>query len=86
MIFMATLALIHAADEKDKYTTKYDDINVDDIINSPRILKNYVNCILDKGPCTPEGTELKSKYIVFCKKILFVHYYTRCYTTLISPS
>lgn len=45
----------------EKYTTKYDNIDVDTIVSSRRLLQNYVNCLLDKGPCTPEGKELKSK-------------------------
>lgn len=44
-----------------KYTTKYDNIDIDRILVSQRLLRNYVNCLLDKGPCTPEGKELKSK-------------------------
>lgn len=43
----------------DKYTTKYDNIDLDTILASDRLLKNYANCILDKGNCTPDGKELK---------------------------
>ncbi|GAB1862682.1 Chemosensory protein [Camponotus japonicus] len=43
----------------DKYTTKFDNIDVDAILKSDRLLKNYVNCLLDKGNCTPDGKELK---------------------------
>lgn len=42
-----------------KYTTKYDNIDLDEIIKSDRLLKNYVNCLLEKGKCTPDGAELK---------------------------
>ncbi|XP_018321499.1 ejaculatory bulb-specific protein 3 [Agrilus planipennis] len=45
--------------ESPKYTTKYDNIDLDEIIKSERLLKNYVNCLLDDGPCTPDGNELK---------------------------
>ncbi|KAK5647408.1 hypothetical protein RI129_002300 [Pyrocoelia pectoralis] len=45
--------------ENDKYNTKYDNFDVDTIINSPRLLKNYVNCVTDNGPCTAEGEEMK---------------------------
>lgn len=38
-----------------------DNINIDDILNNDRLLKNYVNCVLEKGRCTPEGDKLKSK-------------------------
>ncbi|KAH1007301.1 hypothetical protein HUJ04_004556, partial [Dendroctonus ponderosae] len=44
------------------YTTKYDNIDIDQILASNRLLKNYVNCLLDKGGCTQEGKELK-KYL-----------------------
>jgi hypothetical protein len=36
-------------------------INVDDIIKSDRLMRNYLDCVLGKGKCTPEGEELKSK-------------------------
>nr|QEV81556.1 chemosensory protein 14 [Grapholita molesta] len=45
------------ADEK--YTDKYDKIDLDEILGNKRLLQAYVNCILDKGKCTPEGKELK---------------------------
>nr|UYB94428.1 chemosensory protein 4 [Lytta caraganae] len=45
-----------------KYTNKYDNIDVDRILASKRLLMAYVNCLLDKGPCSPEGRELK-KYV-----------------------
>lgn len=44
-----------------KYTSKYDDINLDEILSNRRLLVPYVHCILDKGKCTPEGKELKCK-------------------------
>lgn len=46
----------------DRYTTKYDNIDVDRIVASRRLLQNYVKCLLDQGPCTAEGKELKSKW------------------------
>ncbi|XP_071448271.1 ejaculatory bulb-specific protein 3-like [Hetaerina americana] len=42
-----------------KYTNKYDNVNVDEILRSDRLVKNYFDCLVDKGPCTPEGSELK---------------------------
>ncbi|XP_076235358.1 chemosensory protein 4 [Calliopsis andreniformis] len=44
---------------EDKYTTKYDNIDVDAVINSERLLNGYVNCLLDRGACTPDAAELK---------------------------
>lgn len=47
--------------DESQYTTKYDNIDLDEIIKSDRLLKNYVNCLLGKGKCTPDGLELKRK-------------------------
>ncbi|KAJ8925789.1 hypothetical protein NQ315_009639 [Exocentrus adspersus] len=42
-----------------QYTTKYDNVDLDQIIKSDRLMKNYVDCVLERGKCTPDGTELK---------------------------
>ncbi|XP_044745730.1 allergen Tha p 1-like [Coccinella septempunctata] len=41
------------------YPTKYDNIDVNAILASERLLKNYMNCLLDKGSCSPEGKILR---------------------------
>ncbi|XP_071440281.1 uncharacterized protein [Hetaerina americana] len=41
------------------YTSRYDHINLDGILKSDRLLKNYFDCLMDKGPCTADGSELK---------------------------
>ncbi|XP_076764316.1 ejaculatory bulb-specific protein 3-like [Xylocopa sonorina] len=56
VVFLAVLACA-LADEK--YTTKYDNVDLDQILKSERLLNNYVNCLLDQGSCTPDGKELK---------------------------
>lgn len=57
-MFLA-VAVVYCDDGK--YTTKYDNIDLDEILNSDRLLKNYFDCIMDRGKCTPDGMELKSK-------------------------
>ncbi|XP_026474167.1 ejaculatory bulb-specific protein 3-like [Ctenocephalides felis] len=61
-LFVAGLLLCMAvaisADEV-KYTTKYDGVNLDEILASDRLLGNYLKCLNDEGKCTPDGTELK---------------------------
>lgn len=47
-----------------EYTNKYDNVNVDQILSNNRVLSNYIKCMMDEGPCTPEGRELKSKWNV----------------------
>ncbi|KAI5710147.1 hypothetical protein M8J76_008655 [Diaphorina citri] len=46
-------------DEIPTYPTRYDSIDVDLILSNDRIMRRYIECILNKGPCTREGLELK---------------------------
>lgn len=46
-----------------KYSSKYDDIEIDQILSNKRVLNNYIKCILDEGPCTPDGREFRGEYI-----------------------
>lgn len=63
MIQVLALLLIAVACAlaEDKYTTKFDNVDLDSILKSERLLKNYVNCLLEKGSCTPDGKELKGE-------------------------
>nr|WJJ63296.1 chemosensory protein 11 [Pachyrhinus yasumatsui] len=59
-IFVLCLAIVKSNPRpKESYTSKFDNIDVDEILHSERLLKNYMNCLLDKGRCTPDGKELK---------------------------
>ncbi|XP_047514946.1 ejaculatory bulb-specific protein 3-like [Pieris napi] len=53
-IFLVTLA------SAQQYTTKYDNINLDEILSNKKVLNGYLNCVLDKGRCSVDGKELKS--------------------------
>ncbi|XP_062548479.1 allergen Tha p 1-like [Armigeres subalbatus] len=41
------------------YDAKYDNVNLDEIFKSTRLLNNYINCLKNVGPCTPDAKELK---------------------------
>ncbi|XP_052896118.1 ejaculatory bulb-specific protein 3-like [Anopheles moucheti] len=41
------------------YTTKYDNVDVEEILKSDRLFNNYFKCLMDEGRCTPDGNELK---------------------------
>lgn len=45
----------------DRYTSRYDNIDLDSVLNNRRALNAIIKCLLDKGPCSPEGKEMKSK-------------------------
>ncbi|CAG9763969.1 unnamed protein product [Ceutorhynchus assimilis] len=57
LLVVLLFVAIHA--EETKYTDKYDNIDVDEILHSDRLLKNYFNCLMDRGRCTPVGSEIK---------------------------
>ncbi|XP_059479528.1 ejaculatory bulb-specific protein 3-like [Neocloeon triangulifer] len=56
------VAAAAAAPQKvpDKYTNKFDTVDIDQILASERLVGNYFNCLMERGPCTAEGTELRS--------------------------
>ncbi|CAG9809166.1 unnamed protein product [Chironomus riparius] len=58
-LVLVAVCLIFGVVSAQKYTTKYDNINLDDILKSERLLNNYFNCLMEKGKCTPDGNELK---------------------------
>ncbi|KAK0167475.1 hypothetical protein PV327_004870 [Microctonus hyperodae] len=54
VFFIAVVALVMA-----DYTTKYDNIDLDQILRTKRLLNNYVDCLVGEKSCTPDGKELK---------------------------
>lgn len=46
---------------QDKYTDKYDGMDIDEILANKRLTNAYLKCIQDTGKCTPEGRYLKGK-------------------------
>nr|QHN69081.1 chemosensory protein 2 [Sirex nitobei] len=43
----------------EKYSSRYDDVDVGRILANNRVLTAYIRCMLDEGSCTAEGRELK---------------------------
>lgn len=58
-LFVLLCALVTVAFAAEKYSTKYDDVDVDRILQNGRVLTNYIKCVMEEGPCTNEGRELK---------------------------
>jgi hypothetical protein len=69
-LLVASVAIVAAgpAGNNRKYNDKYDHIDVDAILKNDRILTSYVKCMLDKGPCTAEGKNLKGEFLLFTSK------------------
>lgn len=53
------LTFLSAGNCDDTYDIKYDSIDIDEILKSERLLTNYINCLMEEGPCTEDGRELK---------------------------
>lgn len=62
LLVVSLFAVVIAVASAQQYTSKFDNVDVDNILKNDRILNNYIKCILEKGPCTKEGRELKSKF------------------------
>nr|AGZ04919.1 chemosensory protein 9 [Sogatella furcifera] len=58
VVFAAFIAAARA-DEANKYTSKYDNIDIDKILKNDRVLSQYIKCLMGEGSCTQEGRELK---------------------------
>ncbi|CAG9563990.1 unnamed protein product [Danaus chrysippus] len=58
LCLLSVVAMVAARPET--YTDRFDNINLQEIINNHRLLKAYINCVLEKGKCTNEGRELKT--------------------------
>jgi hypothetical protein len=59
ILWAVCLAVAATLGERRAYTTKYDGVDVDAVIRNERLLSNYVGCLLDSNPCTPDAAELK---------------------------
>nr|UNG39403.1 chemosensory protein 9 [Apocheima cinerarius] len=59
MKLLVVLGCLAAAVVAEKYTDKYDNINLQEILENKRLLLAYIDCIMERGKCTPEGKELK---------------------------
>lgn len=41
--------------------SRLDNIDVDNVLKSERLISNYVKCLNGSGRCSPDATELKRK-------------------------
>ncbi|XP_045777519.1 allergen Tha p 1-like [Maniola jurtina] len=59
IVVLATLVAAAMAIPADTYNPDYDHFNAQEIADNPRLLRNFGKCIIDDGPCTREGTDMK---------------------------
>ncbi|XP_015592535.1 ejaculatory bulb-specific protein 3-like [Cephus cinctus] len=60
-VYVLVLAVIgcNAVYADEFYSNKYDNVNVNQILKSERLLQRYILCLLDKGSCTSDGRFFK---------------------------
>lgn len=81
IVILATFFVfcVSAFPADEQYKTQYEDMDIDEILHSKRLLKNYVDCLLDKGGCPPPARELKGLYVglywVFFDELHFHMYF-----------
>jgi len=50
----------------ERYSSKYDDVNVDEVLANPRLRNQYVSCLVNTSPCvTGAARFLKGNYSFF---------------------
>ncbi|KAK0181344.1 hypothetical protein PV327_003636 [Microctonus hyperodae] len=45
--------------QQNVYMTRWDKVDLDRILENKRLLHYYYNCLMKKGPCPPDGKELR---------------------------
>lgn len=52
---------------EEHYSDKFDNVDIDQILQNDRLLKRYIDCLLDKPNvrCPAEAVELKSEYYAY---------------------
>nr|QKK82665.1 chemosensory protein [Histia rhodope] len=60
LVLFGLIALACVAGAEELYTSRFDSIDIDAILQNKKLLNSYVQCALDKATCTAEGKELKS--------------------------
>lgn len=57
------------------YTSRYDALDIDDILNHKRLVYHYAACLLNRGPCPPQALDLKRKFYFLKFDLYYVYLY-----------
>ncbi|KAH0953280.1 Csp9 [Eciton burchellii] len=57
----------------ERYPSKYDDIDIDEILANPRLRNQYIGCLVNTSPCVTEAArfvkdKFKEMYLTKCMK------------------
>ncbi|KAK9506679.1 hypothetical protein O3M35_008571 [Rhynocoris fuscipes] len=59
VFILSFVAALSVAYPQGSYSDKFDNVNVDAILNDEATYQTYFNCLANRGPCSPEGDALK---------------------------
>uniref|UniRef100_A0A1B6GQL6 Uncharacterized protein n=1 Tax=Cuerna arida TaxID=1464854 RepID=A0A1B6GQL6_9HEMI len=59
LLSLAGVIALALAKPEEKYTTKYDNINLDDFLQNARLMNKTMGCLMDQGGCTADIEQLK---------------------------
>ncbi|XP_067001215.2 ejaculatory bulb-specific protein 3 [Anabrus simplex] len=59
VLTVAVIALVGVFSSVDAYGDRLDKVDVDEVLRSDRLVNNYIKCLMDDGPCTPDAAELR---------------------------
>lgn len=59
----------------DKTSTRIDPAHLDQVLADPKMRDTYIRCLMDKGVCTPEASEVKRKFSILIDKYVSGFYY-----------
>lgn len=57
--FIIAVFFVASGLTEETYDGKYDSVDVDEILKSERLMTSYIKCLMDEGPCTEDGRDLK---------------------------
>lgn len=63
LLLLSSFVFFGLVSGTENYTDMYDNLDIDAILNSDRLLNQYLDCILEKGSCTADARTLKRKRI-----------------------
>lgn len=52
----------------------FDKININTVLSNERVLRNYLNCLLDQGKCNDTGREIKRKCFLLFRNFGYQHF------------
>ncbi|XP_054016456.1 ejaculatory bulb-specific protein 3-like [Hylaeus anthracinus] len=62
-VVLLTLTFLACSYAEELYPDKYDDIDINNLLNNDRLREQYYNCFVDKGPCITSGATFFKEHL-----------------------